>query len=95
MAKHAMRQSTVDRPAVKAAGQPGNFYRFAFGEMIAGLTVQHVGCSTVPVTHEWERECTVNRPLVFITGAGRLGRMTKGNDGFHRVEFDAMAVANA
>lgn len=67
---------------------PGNYNRtldrFDFtAEKIAGPT------------HEWERECTVDRPLVFVVGDGRLGRMTKGDDGYHRVEFDILAVANA
>ncbi|OHT50318.1 hypothetical protein BKG71_00840 [Mycobacteroides chelonae] len=97
VAKHEMRNHTVDRPVVRVLGVPGlrSVYRYTYGKAVAGaLDVRHLGRSDNHVTHEWERECTVDRPLVCITGAGRLARITKGDDGFHRVEFDILAVAN-
>ncbi|WP_157897407.1 hypothetical protein [Mycobacteroides chelonae] len=95
MAKHEMRTPTIDRPTVRALGVPRGFYRLAYKWAGGSVVAEGLGCPTNHVTHEWERECTVDRPLVCITGAGRLARITKGDDGFHRVEFDILAVANA
>lgn len=98
MARHEMRNHTVDWPVVRVLGVPGlrSIYRYAYSVAVTGaLDVRHLGRSDNHVTHEWERECTVDRPLVFVVGDGRLGRMTKGDDGYHRVEFDILAVSNA
>jgi len=101
MAKHEMRTPTADRCVLRhlaPAGRVPAFYWVTYSRAIpigAIRWADRLEPSTDPVTHKWERECTVDRPLVFITGAGRLGRMTKGDDGYHRVEFDILAVANA
>lgn len=100
-----MRAPTVGRSVVKNLAPLGQhlvtFYRLVHTERYPEGAVRYLDDYLGPytnqprATHEWERECTVDRPLVFVVGDGRLGRMTKGDDGYHRVEFDILAVTNA
>ncbi|EUA79653.1 hypothetical protein I544_0943 [Mycobacteroides abscessus subsp. bolletii 103] len=85
MAQHEMRNHTV----VRVLGVPGfrSIYRYAYGEMATGaLDVRHLGRSDNYVTHEWERQATVDRPVVRVTPLGRAWRIGYNIDGRFHVE---------